>query len=166
MTPPEAGIVLELARTGDAAAIALLSRQFVEDGLGWSWTPRRVAASVRAADRNVLVARCAAQVVGFGVMHYAACDAHLELLGVQPDHRGRGLGRRILEWLEAPARAGGLAVVWLEVRASRTDAIAFYERLGYRTVARLDRYYEGRETALRMAREPVERGMPAGDGRS
>jgi ribosomal protein S18 acetylase RimI-like enzyme len=38
------------------------------------------------------------------------------------------------------------------VRASNVGARRFYERLGYRAVALLRGYYEGREAAVRMSR--------------
>ena len=38
----------------------------------------------------------------------------------------------------------------LEVRRSNDDARAFYRAMGYREVARLSRYYQGREDAVRM----------------
>src|SRR5262245_36055618 len=39
---------LQLARPADATSIAKLSRDLIENGLQWRWTPRRVAASIRA----------------------------------------------------------------------------------------------------------------------
>ena len=46
---------LALARLADAPAIAQLSRTLIETGLPWSWFPRRVAASIRDPETNVLV---------------------------------------------------------------------------------------------------------------
>ena len=143
---------LALARSGDAPAIAELSRVLIEAGLAWSWVPRRVAASIRHPETNVLVARDGARIAGFGIMRYGDEEAHLDLFAVDRDDRGRGLGRRLLEWLERPARAAGLARIVLEVRASNTGAQAFYQRLGYRTRARWPGYYQGREAALRLER--------------
>ncbi len=52
-------------------------------------------------------------------------------MGVLPDYRGAGLGRRLLtETLEA-ARAIGIERVELEVFASNEAAIALYGRLGF-----------------------------------
>jgi ribosomal-protein-alanine N-acetyltransferase len=147
-------ITLRLGQPEDAEAIAGLSRDFVEVGLvSRVFTPGRVRSSLADPATNVLVACEPDLLVGVGVMRYAGADAHLELLAVHPAARGHGLGRRLVAWLERPAIAGGATAVWLEVRASNTGARAFYERLGFRSVQEIPRYYDGREAAIRMGRE-------------
>jgi ribosomal-protein-alanine N-acetyltransferase len=146
-------ITLRLATAPDAEPLARLARATAEAGLPPIFTAARVRAAFADRYTNVLVASDHDQVVGAGIMKYGLTEAHLELLAVDPTARGAGLGRRMLEWLEGPARAGGLAVVWLEVRASNEGALAFYRRLGYRELALLPRYYYGREAAVRMGRE-------------
>ena len=151
MTLPE--ISVGLARQSDVVEIARMSRDLIEEGLPWSWTPDRVAASVRSSTTLVVVARAADRIAGFGIMRYGDYEAHLDLLGVGNDYRREGLGRRLVEWLEKPALVAGISAVFLEVRGSNYAAQAFYERLGYRRLACIARYYQGRESAIRMGRE-------------
>jgi [ribosomal protein S18]-alanine N-acetyltransferase len=144
---------IRLARTADAAAIACLSRDCIEAGLSWSWTTGRVLRAITDSCSNVaILATCGtdAALPGFGIMHYGEEVAHLALLAVQPEHRGRGLGRRLLEWLEKPALVAGIRRVRLEARADNPGAIAFYQRCGYRTLTTLPGYYQGRLDALRL----------------
>jgi [ribosomal protein S18]-alanine N-acetyltransferase len=148
---------LRLARLTDAGAIANLSREFIEYGLRWRWTPMRVAASIRAANVNVLVACATDRVVGFGIMRYRCDDAHLDLLAVAPPYRRAGIGRQLLQWLEKCAVEAGTFSIDLEVRAQNKGARSFYEQVGYRTVAELPGYYDGVETALRMGRNVSRR---------
>ena len=143
---------LALARRADAPAIAQLSRALIETGLPWSWVPARVAASLRQLETNVLVARAGDRIAGFGIMRYGVEAAHLDLFAVDHPWQGQGLGRRLLAWLERPARVAGLARIVLEVRADNAGARACYERLGYRLLARLPGYYQGCEDALRLGR--------------
>jgi ribosomal-protein-alanine N-acetyltransferase len=77
-------VSLKLARPADAAAIAALSRDLIEYGLRWRWRPRRVAASIRAPEVNVLVARIHDNLAGFAIMRYGDDVAHLDLLAVAP----------------------------------------------------------------------------------
>jgi ribosomal-protein-alanine N-acetyltransferase len=153
-------ISLGPARRSDVVAIAQMSRDLIEKGLSWSWTPTRVAASMQRADAIIVVARAPDRIVGFGIMRYGEDEAHLDLLGVASDYRREGLGRRLVEWLEKPALVAGISVVFLEVRTGNRGAQAFYERLGYRKLAELAGYYQRSESAVRMGRELGYSGLP------
>ena len=146
-------LTLRLARPAEATAIAGLSRDLIEYGLPWRWTPMRIAASIGAAEVNVLVARIHGKIAGFAIMRYGEDDAHLDLLAVAPPYRRSGVGRQLLEWLEKCAVVAGIFSVALEVRAGNEGAQRFYERLGYHTLAHLPGYYQGVEAALRMGRD-------------
>ena len=144
---------LQLARPADATTIAKLSRDLIENGLQWRWTPKRVAASIRTPDVNVLVARIHENIAGFAIMRYGDDDAHLDLLAVAPAYRRAGVGRQLLEWLEKCAVVAGIFSVALEVRAGNEGAQLFYKRMGYRPLLQLPGYYQGIEAALRMGRD-------------
>jgi len=143
-----------LAQRHDALPIARMSRDLIERGLGWSWTPLRVARCIAAADTNVLVAvRGAMRPLGFGIMKYADEEAHLLLLAVDPAVARRGLGTALVAWLEDSARAAGLGPVYVEARATNAAARAFYRRLGYGEIQRVPGYYGGVEASVRMAKD-------------
>jgi ribosomal-protein-alanine N-acetyltransferase len=144
---------LRLARPAEADTIANLSRDLIEYGLQWRWTPMRVAGSIRAPDVNVLVACIHGNIAGFAIMRYGDDDAHLDLLAVAPSYRRLGIGRQLLEWLEKCAVVAGIFSVTLEVRARNEGAQLFYKRLGYRPLAHVPGYYQGVEAALRMGRD-------------
>jgi ribosomal-protein-alanine N-acetyltransferase len=146
-------LILELARPTDATAIATMSRDLIEFGLSWRWTPQRVAASIRAPEVNVLVARIHQQTAGFAIMRYGEHVAHLDLLGVGPQYRRLGVGRQLIDWLEKCALVAGIIQVVLEVRAQNEGAQLFYKRLGYRPLVQLPGYYQGVEAAVRMGRD-------------
>jgi ribosomal-protein-alanine acetyltransferase len=130
-----------------------MSRQLIEHGLAWSWNEERVERCLRNRDCIVLAARDRRRVVGFAIMEFYAIHAHLNLLAVQPGHQRQGIGRQLLEWLEASARTAGIFTVHLEVRASNGGAQAFYEKLKFRETGRKIAYYDGREDAVRMTHD-------------
>jgi ribosomal-protein-alanine N-acetyltransferase len=150
---------LRLARLADADSIANLSRDLIEYGLNWRWTPVRVAASIRAANVNVLVASMHEEIAGFAIMRYGDDDAHLDLLAVAPPYRRSGIGRQLMEWLEECAIVAGIFNVDLEVRAGNEEAQIFYNRMGYRTLLQRPGYYQGIEAALRMGRDLTRRSL-------
>jgi len=156
------------AQRTDLARIAALSRAAIETGLLASWTEPRLDRMRRHRETMLLVARCRAaarasrnvsvlgatpaEFAGFGIMVYGDTRAHLNLLGVEPQFQRRGIGRRILRWLEASALEAGTFDITLEVRANNHEAQAFYLGLGYEPVGRIERYYQGVEDAIRMRR--------------
>src|ERR671919_1603649 len=150
---------LRLARPADATAIANLSRNLIEYGLRWRWTPMRIAESIHAPDVNVLVACVHGNIAGFAIMRYGDDNAHLDLLAVAPPYRRLGVGRQLLEWLEKCAVEAGIFSITLEVRAGNEGAQLFYKRMGYRTLVHLPGYYQGIEAALRMGRDLSRRSL-------
>jgi ribosomal-protein-alanine N-acetyltransferase len=152
-------LILRLARPHEAAAIAAMSRDLIEYGLDWRWTPKRIGASIRAPNANVLLACVGERMAGFAIMRYGDDDAHLDLLAVTPGYRRLGIGRQLLEWLEECARVGGTFTIALEVRATNQGAQRFYQRMGYRTLVQLPGYYQSVEAALRMSRDLSSQSM-------
>jgi len=143
---------IRLALPQDAVRIATMSRDYVEDGLGWGWTPARVLRSIRDRATNVVVAECGADLAGFGIMKYLDDDAHLLLFAVRPEYRRRGVGSGLVAWLESTATTAGIELIFLETRARNTAAREFYAARGYRELATLPRYY-GSEDAVRIGKD-------------
>lgn len=143
---------IRLATPRDASDIAALSRDAIEHGLGWSYTPDRVLAAILSRTTNVAVVRADAGLLAAGVMQYGETTAHLVLLGVQRAHRRRGLGRDLLAWLEACALTAGLRAIHVEVRDDNPNAIAFYQAQGFLYRDRITNYYRGVLDAVRLAK--------------
>ncbi|MBT8446515.1 MAG: GNAT family N-acetyltransferase [Gammaproteobacteria bacterium] len=141
---------IRLAGRADAAELSLMSRNLIERGLPWSWTPPRIQAAIDNAETNVVVAEDLGCITGFAVMSFAEDSAHLNLLAVRPSNQRQGLGRRLLRWLEAAAVTAGAWIIELEVRVDNVGARNFYRRLGYRTAATIHRYYDRSITAIQM----------------
>jgi ribosomal-protein-alanine N-acetyltransferase len=146
-------LTLKLAAPADAAPIAAMSRELIEVGLPWTWTPERVARNLRQPETVVLTARDAERLAGFAIMQFGEERAHLSLLAVRPDYQRQGVGRRMLEWLAESALTAGIASVHLELRESNRDARRFYINQGFAETARVSGYYRGVEAAVRMQRE-------------
>lgn len=81
-----------------------------------------------AASTHVLV-RWKGQPAGTGRLRDADGMAKLERICVLASFRQYGIGRAVMEGLEAEARALGLAKAKLH---AQTQAAGFYEKLGYR----------------------------------
>jgi ribosomal protein S18 acetylase RimI-like enzyme len=146
-------LTLKLAAPADAAPIAAMSRELIEAGLPWSWTPERVARNLRRRENLVLTARDGERLAGFAIMQFGEERAHLSLLAVRPDYQRQGVARRMLEWLIESALTAGIAGIHLELRETNLGARRFYLNQGFVETVRIPGYYRGVETAVRMLRE-------------
>src|SRR3954471_13545352 len=99
MTPR--AIAIRLAENRDAQAIALMSRDFIESGLGWKYDAARVMRAIRDRETLAVVAcegkpaAARGNINGFAIMEVADERAHLVLLAVRPSQRRTGIGQRM-----------------------------------------------------------------------
>lgn len=143
-------VTLRLAQPQDARQMAELSRQLIETGLGWRYTPSRIIGLMADRETVALVAGDGARVQGYAVMQFGDVQAHLVLLCVRPALQRQGIGRRLHGWLLASAQVAGMASIALEVRADNDGARAFYRSLGFVETDQLPGYYDGKLAARRM----------------
>jgi len=97
------------------------------------------------ADRvRILVAVADDIPVGKAHVHFDPGDAAtIEAVAVVRERQRRGIGTALIRSAEAVAAEHGYEAVQLGVEDSNPDARRLYERLGYRSVARMDFQYEG-----------------------
>jgi DNA-binding MarR family transcriptional regulator/GNAT superfamily N-acetyltransferase len=87
---------------------------------------------VRPPAGEFFVAYLHGEAVGCGaVKHHADAPAEIKRMWIAPRARGVGLGRRLLERLEACARAGGARVAHIETSAVLIEALSLYRSTGW-----------------------------------
>src|SRR5258705_961588 len=94
---PRRAITIRLAEPRDAQAVALMSRDFIESGLGWKYDAPRVLKAIRDRETLAIVAceggkpsaapagtAARSALAGFAIMELGEELAHLVLLAVRP----------------------------------------------------------------------------------
>ena len=128
-----------------------LDQECFPPGIAYSRSELRAFLSQKAAE--TIVAERDGRVVAFVLgWRRSNTEGHVITLDVAVSARRQGLGRQLLVELERRFRAVGVKRVQLETAVTNRTAIAFYERLGYRKVAHLDRYYGLGLHAWKMAK--------------
>ena len=95
--------------------------------------PRRIALVAEAPETGT--------VVGFAVTSLLPPQAELETIAVAAEDQRRGIARRIFAAMVAELKTAAISEVPLEVRASNSSALAFYQTLGFIETGRRPRYY-------------------------
>lgn len=137
---PASQLQLRRARADDSAACrALVNAVLAEFGL--SPDPGATDADLadvatsyhaRGGDFAVLVDESGAIVGTCGLFPLEPGVVELRKMYLSPNTRGRGEGRRLLEWALTRARELGFRRMTLETATVLHDAIALYERNGFR----------------------------------
>lgn len=109
-------------------------------------------------DSRTFVALDSGTLCGFAEVTYAPWNRRLTVddIEIAPGHRGRGVGRALMELAAGFARERGAAHLWLEVSSVNAPAVHAYRRMGF-TLCGLDTaLYDGTpaagEHALFMSR--------------
>lgn len=139
---PRSDASLQPAGQLDAPVIAALQNEtFPQE----PWSQRSVSELIAGADAVawVAVGRDYGETMplGFALGRIAADEAELLAVGVLPEARGKGLGRRLVEAVADRARAAGAGRLHLEVSEANAAARRMYEVLGFRQVGRRKGYY-------------------------
>lgn len=98
-----------------------------------------------------LVARLAGEVVGYAGMWAIMDEAHITTIAVEPVHRGKKIGERLLYALLEEAALRGADRATLEVRERNAAAQGLYRKFGFREAAIRKNYYsDNQENAVVM----------------
>lgn len=94
------------------------------------------------------------QITGFILARKIADEAELLNLAVRAENRKRGVGGGLLQAVLEELRRKGIARIYLEVRASNTEARNFYMHHGFRVAGARPMYYrEPDEAAVLMEKK-------------
>ncbi|MFG2990562.1 GNAT family N-acetyltransferase [Streptomyces sp. NPDC048257] len=85
------------------------------------------------ADARTFVALDGDRLCGFAAAGYTAWNRRLTIedIEVSPGHRGRGIGRGLMECAAEFARERGAEHLWLEVSSVNAPAVHAYRRMGF-----------------------------------
>lgn len=110
-----------------------------------AFTKQQIAYLVGDYNSIGLAARADSEIVGFAI---ARVDirrnmrfGHILTVDVVPAYRRKGIARKLLTQIENILKQKGASECRLEVRENNTAALSLYEKLGYKKVGKLERYY-------------------------
>jgi ribosomal-protein-alanine N-acetyltransferase len=145
-------LVIRDAEPFDTQAIRLLAFDTKID----AWTEADYSDEISRLDSIFLKAMEDGTLVGFLVARIVPGtterpDAELYNIAVLPTRKRQGIGNRLIVALSERLVNSGVSNVWLEVRESNSEAIAFYRSHGFRSeITRANFYANPTENAIIM----------------
>jgi ribosomal protein S18 acetylase RimI-like enzyme len=124
-----------------------------------AYTRRQLNYLLIKANSTVLVETMGVLIRGFLIILYrrGTTVAGIETINVDPTHRKKGIGLRLLSVAEEHLRNKGIHKIRLEVSIANNAAIKLYEHVGFQKIMLLKKYYhydhEGSRDAYRMVKE-------------
>jgi len=110
-----------------------------------AFTKQQIASLLTDYNSVSLVAKLNDRIAGFviGTVYFDrnASFGHIATIDVSPEHRRKGIAQKLLLEIEKIFKEKNAKTAHLEVRESNIAALKLYQKLGYKKVARLDKYY-------------------------
>ncbi len=105
----------------------------------------------RIDKREIVTAEIGDEIVGYLVFNQGEKSLQANRLGVSSSHRRKGVGKKLINYLEEVAKTrGGEKIVLCHVRQSNKAALKFYKKHGYNMVKREEGFYSDGENAYRL----------------
>ena len=137
--PPKA-VSIRPAAAGDVAGIRSCVRaayRIYVERIGKEPAPMLADYAALSAAGQVHLLELDGRLAGVIVMFARGDHLFVENVAVDPAFHGQGLGRRLMDFAEAAARARGLPVLRLYTNVHMTENFPFYDRLGYAVTGRV-----------------------------
>jgi ribosomal-protein-alanine N-acetyltransferase len=109
------------------------------------WSDQALSATLAGEGVLAFAAETQGGVEGFVIARFAAGEAEILTIAVDPARRRKGLGERLAAAALEAAHTAGAEAVFLEVATDNPAAIALYEKLGFERAGRRPAYYPRRE---------------------
>lgn len=115
----------------------------------WNDPASDIALARKGANSTILIGREDERIVASAMVGHDGHRGWVYYVAVDPDRRGHGLGRAIMDAAEDWLRAAGIAKLQLLVRRDNAKAGAFYKAIGYdeAPVTVVAKWIDGREPA-------------------
>lgn len=97
----------------------------------WNDPAKDIARKLEIDADLFLVGEISGEIVATVMGGYEGHRGWINYLAVSPQHQKRGLAHKIMRYIEQRIQLKGCPKINLQVRATNTRAVAFYEAIGY-----------------------------------
>ena len=148
-------VLIRAAEEGDLSLLATLERRlFPHD----PWGEGALQGQIRAGHTLSLLLQSDGAPAGYLLAGFSPPEGELYRIGVLPEYRRKGYGRRLLSALFDEAEKRSVGTLFLEVRESNEAARALYAAGGFHEYSRRENYYRDPCEAACLLRADCRKG--------
>jgi ribosomal-protein-alanine N-acetyltransferase len=143
-------VALREGNEGDIGAIMDVMEHAFDPAFGEAWNAGQCLGMLSLPGVWLSFAEDRGRTVGFALSRLLVDEAELLLLAVEPDLRGKGIGRALIDRTAGIAAGKGARRLLLEVRHDN-PALGLYRIAGFAEIGRRCGYYHGADGITRDA---------------
>jgi ribosomal-protein-alanine acetyltransferase len=110
-----------------------------------AFTKQQLTYLLTAYNAIGLAARVNSEIAGFAIARVDigrnTSFGHILTVDIAPAYRRKGIAQKLLQEIETIFREKGIKECRLEVREDNVAALTLYQKLGYKKVGKLEKYY-------------------------
>jgi ribosomal-protein-alanine acetyltransferase len=110
-----------------------------------AFTKQQIAYLLTEYNAIGLAARVNSEIAGFAIARVDigrnTSFGHILTVDIAPAYRRKGIAQKLLQEIETIFREKGIKECHLEVREDNVAALNLYQKLGYKKVGKLEKYY-------------------------
>lgn len=106
------------------------------------WGPDTLSETCASTGAVLVAAFSAEQPIGLALFQQVLDEAELVTLAVAPEHQGKSIASKLMQWAETKLAERGVRTFFLEVRADNATAIRLYENLDFKATSVRKGYYK------------------------
>lgn len=114
------------------------------------WNEKLLENELKNENSYYVVAKYEEKIVGFAGIKYVLDEADIMNIVVRKDCRNCGVGSFLLKHIVDFAKNNGINKLTLEVNENNIQAIHLYQKFGFRQIAKREKYYNKKDTAIIM----------------
>ena len=115
----------------DDSGVVKLWREVFPDAPVWNDPETDIRRKLSLQREHFLVAALDSTIIGTAMAGYDGHRGWVYYVAVSPKHRRQGIGTALMNRVEQDLAQAGCPKLNLQVRSSNSQAVAFYEKLGY-----------------------------------
>jgi ribosomal-protein-alanine N-acetyltransferase len=142
--------VISVARVPDIPVIMRVMDAAFDPAYGEAWNSAQMLTLFALPSAHVAMISYSGRVCGFYAARVAGPESELLLIAIDPEKRGLGLGRLLIEDWQNWAFKQGSVEFFLEMRADNS-ALSLYNAAGFSECGRRPAYYRGLDGVVRDA---------------